>query len=87
MSHQLDERIRDHAAALDRVAPPIHLDDIRVSSRGDTGRRLARPLAAAAAVAGDLRDAPDHCRSRHDDTRSDSRSTRIAVVIRLGRLR
>ena len=49
MSHQLDERIRNHAAALDQGAPPIQLDDVRASSRSAGGRRLLRPLAAAAA--------------------------------------
>ena len=50
MSHQLDERIRNHAAALDQAAPPIRLDDIRAASRSVGGRRHLRPLAAAAAV-------------------------------------
>jgi hypothetical protein len=50
MSHQLDERIRNHAAALDQAAPPFRLDDIRASSRAVGGRRLLRPLVAAAAV-------------------------------------
>lgn len=50
MSHQLDERIRNHAAALDQAAPPIRLDDVRASSRSVSDRRLLRPLAAAATV-------------------------------------
>ena len=40
MSHQLDERIRNHAAALDQAAPPIRLDDVCVSSRSVRNRRL-----------------------------------------------
>lgn len=50
MSHQLDERIRNHAAALDQAAPPIRLDDVHASSGSVSGRRRLRPLAAAAAV-------------------------------------
>ena len=50
MSHQLGERIRNHAAALDQAAPPIRLDGVRASSRSVGGRRLLRPLVAAAAV-------------------------------------
>ena len=50
MSHQLGERIRNHAAALDQAAPPIRLDDVRASSRSVGGRRSLRPFAAAAAV-------------------------------------
>lgn len=50
MSHQLLERIREHAAALDQAARPIRLDDIRVPSHGDGHRSVRRPLAAAAAA-------------------------------------
>jgi len=49
-SQQLDERIRNHAAALDQAAPPIRLDGVHASSPSVSGPRLLRPLAAAAAV-------------------------------------
>ncbi len=51
MSHQLDERIRDHATALEMAAPPIGLDDVRSATSRGRGRSLARPLATAAVVA------------------------------------
>lgn len=51
MNYQLLERIRDHATALDQVAPPIQLDDVRGSTRHGRSPKPRHPLAAAAAAA------------------------------------
>lgn len=51
MSHQLRDRIRDHADALEEVAPPIALADVCASTRHSSSSRSRRSLLAVAAVA------------------------------------